>query len=480
MQDLLESYKKVWAIGYAQGLLHWDQETYMPVADAEFRGMASSYLTLISKELLLSLKPLVEKYAKREDLDDVQRGIIRVLERKLRYFENVPEEVIKQLSALLPVAQVEWRKAKAKNDFEAFRPYLERIVELERRVAEAWGYEREPYDALLDLHEEGLTAREAEEIFSRLLPALSEILKREGFPRESELEKVEYRREDMERVNREVIRLIGFPEDKFRLDVSAHPFTVGLSPNDVRITTRYEGRDFKATLFSVIHEGGHALYDLNVDLKLSTTPVGKGASLGIHEGQSRFWENVIGRSWEFVELIMPILKRHLDFMANRTVEDVYYYFNTVRPSLIRVDADELTYNFHIAVRFHIERELISGNLSVREAPSRWEELYERYLRVRPKTYSEGILQDIHWSMGDFGYFPTYTLGNVVAAMGWKALPDLKERVASADFESIKTFFRERVWRWGAIYTPKELLRRAYGRAYDVDALIEYLRRKFLA
>ncbi|MCQ4406900.1 MAG: carboxypeptidase M32, partial [Sulfolobaceae archaeon] len=157
MQDLLESYKKVWAIGYAQALLHWDQETYMPVADAEFRGMASSYLTLISKELFLSLKPLVEKYAKREDLDDVQRGIIRVLERKLRYFENVPEEVIKQLSALLPVAQVEWRKAKAKNDFEAFRPYLERIVELERRVAEAWGYEREPYDALLDLHEEGLT-----------------------------------------------------------------------------------------------------------------------------------------------------------------------------------------------------------------------------------------------------------------------------------------------------------------------------------
>jgi len=211
VQDLLESYKKVWAIGYAQALLHWDQETYMPVADAEFRGMASSYLTLISKELFLSLKPLVEKYAKREDLDDVQRGIIRVLERKLRYFENVPEEVIKQLSALLPVAQVEWRKAKAKNDFEAFRPYLERIVELERRVAEAWGYEREPYDALLDLHEEGLTTREAEEIFSRLLPALSEILKREGFPRENELEKVEYRREDMERVNREVIRLIGFP-----------------------------------------------------------------------------------------------------------------------------------------------------------------------------------------------------------------------------------------------------------------------------
>ncbi|MGC9105136.1 MAG: carboxypeptidase M32 [Thermoprotei archaeon] len=479
MQDLLEAYKKVWALEHAMSLMGWDQETYMPTAGAELRGQAFAYLELISKELTLSLKPLVEKYSKREDLDDFGRGVIRVLERSIRYYERVPEEVIRELNALLPKSQVAWRKAKERNDFGSFKPYLEKIVELERKIAEAWGYEREPYDALLDLYEEGLTARDVEALFSRLLPTLADLLKKERFPREHELEKVEYRREDMERVNREVLDLIGFPWDRFRLDVSAHPFTQSMSPDDVRITTRYEGKDFRSTLFSVIHEGGHALYDLNISRELAMTPVGKGVSLGIHEGQSRFWENVIGRSKGFVGLIYPILRKHLGFLKGYKEEDVYSYFNVVRPSLIRVDADELTYNFHIAVRFFLEREMMNEGLKVSEVPARWEELYEKYLGVRPRSYSEGVLQDIHWSMGSFGYFPTYTLGNVVAAMAWKNIPKLRDNVADGDFEEIKAFLREKIWKWGAVYAPKELLRRAYGSEYDPEALVEYLREKYV-
>ncbi len=479
MQDLLKAYRRVWALKHATSLMHWDEETYMPPGGAKARGLAGAELELISKELLLSLKPLVEKYEKREDLDDFGRGVVRVLRRAIDYYEKIPEEVITELASILPESHIAWVKAKEKDDFESFRPYLEKIVELERKIAESWGYEREPYDALLDLHEEGLRASEVESMFSKLLPALGEILKAEKFPKEHELEKIAYRREDMERVNREVLNLIGFPWERFRLDVSAHPFTISMSTDDVRITTRYEGVDFRRTLFSVIHEGGHALYDLNIDKGLEMTPVGKGVSLGVHEGQSRFWENVVGRSSEFVELIYPILKKHLDFVVKYSAEEVYRYFNVVRPSLIRVDADEVTYNFHIAVRFEIERKLINGEAQVKEAPAIWEELYEKYLGIRPKGYSDGVLQDVHWSGASFGYFPTYTLGNIVASMEWKALPKLKEMIAEGDFEGIKSFLREKIWRWGAIYEPKELLRRAFGKPYDVEALIDYLREKYV-
>ena len=478
MQDLLQAYRKVWAVKHATSLLHWDQETYMPPQGAKARGMAEAELALLSKELTLSLKPLVQKYEKREDLDDFGKGVIRVLKRSIDYYEKIPERVIVELTSLLPESHVAWVKAKEKNDFEAFRPYLEKIVALERQVAEAWGYEREPYDALLDLHEEGLRASDVESIFSRLLPALKDLVGRQRFPSRHELEEVKYRKEDMERANREVLDLIGFPWDRFRVDESAHPFTISMSVDDVRITTRYEGVDFKRTLFSVVHEGGHAMYDMNVDRQYEGTPVGKGVSLGVHEGQSRFWENVVGRSREFVELVYPVLKRHLDFMGKYSPEEIYEYFNVVKPSLIRVDADELTYNFHIAVRFEIERKLINEGLEVKEVPSLWDDLYEKYLGVRPKTFSEGVLQDVHWSGGSFGYFPTYTLGNIVAAMSWKAMPKLGEMIASRDFEGVKSFLREKIWRWGSVYEPKELLRRAYGKPYDVEALVEYLEWKF--
>ena len=232
------------------------------------------------------------------------------------------------------------------------------------------------------------------------------------------LESVRYKTADMDKVNEEVIRLLVMPADRFRMVVSTHPFTTGIASDDVRITTRYEGKDFKSSLYSTIHESGHAIYHLGIDEKLAYTPVDDGASYGVHESQSRFWENVVGRSREFVPLVSPMLRRNLPFVKGHDDQDLYLYFNTVRKSFIRVEADELTYNFHTALRYDVEKKMIAGDVKVAEVPEVWNDTLERYLGLRPRSDAEGVLQDVHWSGGSFGYFATYTLGNVVAAMIW--------------------------------------------------------------
>lgn len=283
----------------------------------------------------------------------------------------------------------------------------------------------------------------------------------------------------MREVNEHLINLLGMPKEKFRIDVSAHPFTVGLSTGDVRITTRYEGRDFRSTMFSVIHECGHAIYELQLNSELEFTPVGGAASYSIHESQSRFWENVVGRSQEFTSLIYPYLRSKLQFLSGYDREEIYKYFNLVRPSLIRVDADEITYNFHTAIRYEIEKKLIAGDMDAQEIPAAWEELTEKYLGLRPRNDAEGALQDVHWSGGSFGYFPTYTLGNVIAAtLGYK-VPHLYERVMEGNFGPLKEFLKEKIHRWGSIYSPKELLRKALGVEYEPEYLVRYLQEKYL-
>ncbi|MEM1803767.1 MAG: carboxypeptidase M32, partial [Desulfurococcaceae archaeon] len=237
------------------------------------------------------------------------------------------------------------------------------------------------------------------------------------------------------------------------------------------------------TLLAVIHEFGHALYQLQIDPALSYTPIGDGASLGVHEGQSRFWENIVGRSREFVEYTYPVLREHLEFLKDYTPEDVYYYFNTVKPSLIRVDADEVTYNMHIVLRSELEKLVLAGEVKVSDLPELWNNYMEELLGVKPSTYSEGVLQDIHWSMGSIGYFPTYTLGNIVAASMKVAMESelkLTERIRSGDFKALQEWQRERIHKYGAMYPPKELLRRALGVEYEPEHLVKHLVAKYLS
>jgi carboxypeptidase Taq len=486
---VIANYRVLWALDHASALMGWDTETNMPEAGSSFRGIASAEIVSLRRRLLLDpgFVELIERASGREGLNDYERGVLRVLEREIRIARSIPERLLWELSRLRPEALVAWREARAKDNFEIFKPYLERIVELNRQMAEHLGYEGHPYNALLDLYEEGLTIEVMDRVFNSILPhsrsVLEKVRSRGFYPDKHPLEDIEYRREVMEDVNRTVLSLLGYPWKRARLDVSAHPFTIALSIDDVRITTRYEGKDFRRTLMAVIHEFGHALYELQIDRNLAATPLQSGVSSGVHESQSRFWENIVGRSPEFARAVKGILDDKLGFTKSYSWLDLYRYFNIVRPDYIRVEADELTYNFHIYVRYVIERDLIGGELSVSEARSAWNNLMEESLGIKPRSDREGILQDIHWAMGSIGYFPTYTLGNVVAAqirdVVLQRIPEFYEAIEEKRFEKIRAVLQELVHRWGSTYPPLELLRKATGEEINPDHFNAYIEWKYL-
>jgi len=486
--EIIQRYRVVWAVGHASSVLNWDFETYMPSEGTLARAIADSELSLLQQRFTLSLKGLVDQAEKEnQSLNDEEKGIVRVLRRHLDYYEKVPPELIHELSKSRTEANQVWRVARKKDDYESFRPHLEKLVELKRKEAEKIGYEKQPYNALLDRNEEGLRTDDMDSIFGKLIPNLKQILlkvKRAGiYPKHHDLESVKYDQAQMESVNKEILKFLEMPEGtRFRMDVSTHPFTTDFAINDVRITTRYEGRDFRASMYSTMHESGHAIYALQVLRDLEYTPIAGGASGGIHESQSRFIENVVGRSREFCKVATPMLKSKLKFLKRYDSEDLYHYFNLVRPSLIRVDADELTYNFHIAVRYQIEKQLMGGEASVKELPSIWSEKFKDNLGVVPRTDSQGVLQDIHWSWGNFGGFPSYTIGNVVDGMIWNSIRkemDLSRTIRNRDTRKIKEYLGRKIHKWGQTYSPKELLRKEFGESYNPDYLVRYLEQKYL-
>jgi len=490
VKKLLEYYRIIWAINHAQSLLSWDTETNMPIKGVEERSIAMAELAALAQRLMLKeeFAKLVEEAEKREGLNIYEAGVVRVLNRSLKIYRSLPEWLVKEFAKVSEEAKVVWRQAKEKDDYKLFEPYLDKIIDLNRKAADFLGYEEHPYDALLDLYEEGFRTRDADRMFNLLESELKDIfdkIREAGkYPSKHQLEEVKYNKDAMKRVNEEILNILGYPRDRARMDVSAHPFTIEMGIDDVRITTRYEGFDFKRSLFSTIHEFGHALYALQVDPRFKATPLAGGASLGIHESQSRFWENIIGRSREFTEAIYPIIKKHLDFITAYTPEEVYLYFNTVRASLIRTEADEVTYNFHILLRFKIEKMLIEGSLKVSDVPEYWNNMMDSLLGIKPKNYSEGVLQDIHWSMGNIGYFPTYTIGNIVSAQIrhhiLKAIPDLYEKVYSLKFDEIREYLKEKVHKWGSVFKPADLLKHSFGEEMDAKYFLDYLREKYLS
>ncbi len=484
--ELLEKYRALWALGYSMSLMGWDSETYMPRESVFERAVASAELSLLSRRLLLNdIAPMVDMLRDAEGLNDYERGVVRVLSREIDRIRKIPERVQYELAKLRQEASKVWREARPRGDFGAFKPYLSRIVELTREVAEHVGYEEHPYDALLDFYEEGLRDRDVDSIFTSIVPTIRKVLDEAlsvgRFPKSHPLESVAYTRESMEAVNREILDILGFPWSRGRLDVSAHPFTSGIGLRDVRITTRYEGVDFRRSMFAVIHEFGHALYDLQVDEGLAMTPLARGASLGVHESQSRFWENIIGRSLEFTRLVKPILDKHLEFTRGYSEEELYKYFNIVRPSLIRVDADEVTYNLHIYLRYKLERLMVAGEVKVDELPELWDNMMDELLGLRPGNPSEGVMQDIHWSIAYIGYFPTYTLGNIIAAQIKatieKKLARLSDIIEANKLGDLKVFLREHIHKYGATYPPKQLLEKSLGEPVNTEYFNKYLEEK---
>ena len=490
IKKMLEHYRVIWALGHASSLMGWDSETYMPKKAYMDRGVASSELSVLSRKLLLDDKflEMLDRVKDRfDELNEYEKGLVRVLDRAVKIYRALPERLIREMAIAREEARNYWVEARYKSNYDIFKPYLEKNISLSKEAAEYLGYDENRYDALLDLFEEGLTYRKAQEVLeyvaSNVKPIFEKVYNEEIFPSSHPLEEVRYDVEAMKKVNQEVLNLLNYPWDRARLDISAHPFTTSMSIDDVRITTRYEGYDFRRTLFSVLHEFGHALYDLQVDERFKYTPLAGGASLGVHESQSRFWENVIGRSREFTSVLLGILARHLDFIKEYDEVELYRYFNLVRPSYIRVDSDQLTYDFHIILRFRMEHMFINDELKVDDAPETWNDMMEEFLGIRPKKDSEGILQDIHWAIGLIGYFPTYTLGNILSAQIAhrleKDLGNLSELILNRRFRDIQLYLREKIHKYGGMYEPEKLVKLATGEPINPRYYIEYLRRKFL-
>ena len=411
-----------------------------------------------------------------KDLTNTEKGIVRMLTRSLSFYEKVPPKFLEEFSILTSRSTMVWREAKAKNSFKLFEPYLTRIFDMNRKLSEHLTYKDSPYDALLDQFEEGLTVRKVDSFFNEIRQPLGDLLAKitssENYFNVHPLENHKYDQKRMEELNTKVLKYLwkDFGKD-FRIDVSTHPFTTSFSNTDTRVTTWYHEKDFGRSLLAVIHEFGHALYSLQSRADLDMTPVGGGTSLVIHESQSRFWENFVGRSEEFIKMFLPDIQKVIGKKV--PVSEVYSYFNKVAPGNLRVEADEVTYHFHIMLRFEIEKGIIEGKIKVKDIPEVWNTKMKEYLGITPKTYSEGVLQDIHWSMGSVGYFPTYSLGTFLGGQ-WEDKV-LKSGVKS--YVDIEKLLQKLVHQYGSIYTLEELLTKNKMK-FDPSVNLKYLAEKY--
>jgi carboxypeptidase Taq len=491
MNKILDAYKPMWSLKHAISLMGWDFETYMPREGTEERGVADSQLHMLLKDLLLNRDfiDLVESAKKLGSLGDFEKGIVRLLDREITKQIKIPNELTEAESLVRIRGNMAWREARAKSDFKMYEPHLSKMIEIKKQIAEKRGYEKHPYDALLDMFEEDLTVDDMDKVFGVLTPRIQKILKKlvdssSPFCKENNLAKSNYNIHKVDELNHDILTLLKYNMKRFRMDISTHPFTETMGLNDIRITTRYEGIDFKKSIFSTIHEAGHALYNLQCDQSLSFTPIEGGSSLGLHESQSRFWENIVCRSLPFVQLISPLIRKQVHFANQTTDDELYLYFNNVKADYIRVDADEVSYNLHIAIRYEIEKKIFGDELSVSEIPEFWNDRMEQLLGVRPTKASQGVLQDTHWSSGLLGYFPTYTLGNLVSAIiaskMRKDLESYEQNIKGGNFNPIRDWLRLRIHQYGSTYAPKVLLDRSLNEGYNPDYFVTYLESKYLA
>jgi carboxypeptidase Taq len=477
IKEILIRYRDIWSLRYALSLLSWDMETYMPPLASEERGEVRGNLETQVQRLYTHPEfiGLVENAKPRNEIEE---GIIRVLKRWIKYYTRIPKELIEEEERTVAKAFQDWKEARAKSDFSIFMPTLEKIVELQRRKADYLGYEDHPYDALLDIYEEGLTLKKCERIFS-VLKDISSLFKKlkERYPERHEIEEIGYDERMMRRLIEHVLSHLGFDTSRARLDTSPHPFTIHMGLYDVRITVRYEGRDFRRALMAAVHEFGHASYEMNISEELRATPVQSGASLGFHESQSRFWENIVGRSRAFVRRFYDPMLMAIPELRKYDEEDIYTYFTMVKPELIRVEADEVQYPLHIGLRFELERRMIEGDLKVEELPEIWNQRMEELIGITPPNDSLGVLQDIHWAHATIGYFPTYAIGSMIAAQLYYKL-ELADRVKEGKFKEVMEVLRERIHKHGSVYSPEDLLKRTTGEYVNPEYFLRYLNEKY--
>ncbi len=494
LERLRELDREILHIGHAIAVLDWDQQTYMPAPSASERSEQLAILESVAHkrntapeigELLALLEVDDKNPGGGVELPERERAFMRRFYRRYSKLIKLPESLVTAFAREKSLAQAAWVKAKAAGSFADFAPNLEKVVKLARETAECLGYEDHIYDALLDLYEPGMRSAEVTEIFSRLADNLSPLVAAIAGSKQvrSDFLNRNYPVGSQEQIGREIVKDIGFDFERGRLDVSAHPFTTSLGPHDIRLTTSYSPAYLPKGLFGSIHEAGHGMYEQGISKDLRGTVLGEPVSLGIHESQSRSWENIVGRSLPFWKRYYPRMRELFPVqLKDVNLNEFYAGINRVQPSLIRIEADEVTYNLHIILRFELEKAILSGDLNVGDLPAAWNDRMKKLLGVTPSDDSKGVLQDIHWSAGLFGYFPTYALGNLYgaqfAARIRDEVPDLDNRIENGDFGPILDWQRKNIHSFGSIYSAGELCEKATGSTLDPIHFMNYLNGKF--
>ena len=489
LRGLLERVAVIDDLSQAAAVLSWDENTYMPAGAAEARGQQMATLEMLAHERLTdpALGELVEGLeAAGLPEDSVEAAMVRQTRRSVDQATKLPSELVEALTKHAAKARSVWARARQEQDFAAFAPELERMVELKRQQADALGYEEHPYDALHDLYEPGSTAARVKAVFDPLreeTTSLVRAIRESGRQLDDGPVHQPFGEAEQERFALDAVTAFGYDLEHGRLDRTVHPFATSFSKYDVRITTRYQGHFLNPALFGAMHEAGHALYEQGVADAYYRTPLAGTASLGVHESQSRLWENLVGRSRGYWQGAYAGLQRTFpDQLGNVPLDAFYSAINKVEPSFIRVEADEVTYNLHIMLRFELELGLISGELAVRDLPQAWNAFMGDALGITPPNDALGVLQDVHWSIGLFGYFPTYALGNLISVQLFdaavRAHPDIPGEIRAGRFATLLGWLRENVHQHGSRYLPDELLRRASGSDLDAAPYLAYLRRKY--
>ncbi len=487
VKDLVARWGDYEDVTRASMVLEWDQETYLPEGGVRARSAQLSGLAGLAHEKLVSrgFRDALKTTSRRRGLTPRERAMVREAEREHRRALRVPEALVREMAHAESQGLNAWRKAYAKNDWRGFAGNLAEIVRLKKRMAECIGYEGVPYDAHLDAFEPGATVDMLDPLLEELkeatIPLVRKIARSKrkpnrklllgSFPQEKQLE-----------YGRRVVEAMGFDFTKGRIDLTTHPFCTSFDPADVRLTTRVDPHDLRECLFGLIHEAGHGLYEQGIDTGIVRTPLGHSISLGIHESQSRMWENVIGRSREFWTHFLPPLKRTFPQLGRARLDDFVFAINEVVPSFVRTEADEVTYNLHVVLRYEIEKDVFAGKVKTGDLPAIWNRKMKEALGIVPPTHSKGVLQDIHWSMGLFGYFPTYSLGNLYGAQfvaqARKDIPRFDAKIARGTLLPLREWLGKNIHKPGRTYPAPELLRRVTGTRLQVKPFVSYIEEKY--
>ncbi|WP_121612056.1 carboxypeptidase M32 [Mesobacillus foraminis] len=486
-RQFLEYVKKMSAYEEALAVIYWDLRTGAPKDGIDQRSevigvLSSEVFKMSTSEEMASY---ISALSSEENTSSLVKKAVEVCRKEFERNRKIPAEEYKEYVILQSKAESVWEEAKSKSDFEMFRPYLEKLVETTKRFIGYWGFKGNKYNTLLEMYEPGVTVEMLDTVFGdlrkRIVPLVKEISESPNKPHTGFLFE-KFPKENQREFSLEILKQMGYNFNAGRLDETVHPFAIGINPGDVRVTTKYDENDFRTAVFGTIHEGGHALYEQNLSSELIGTPLSTGTSMGIHESQSLFYENFVGRNLSFWKKNYHLLK---DFAGEQfddvPIEDFYRAINESKSSLIRIEADELTYPLHIMVRYEIEKGLFNDEIEVKDLPEIWNDKYEEYLGIRPKTNAEGVLQDVHWAGGSFGYFPSYALGYMYAAQFKNAMEldlDFDTLLEEGNLLPIQQWLTEKIHQHGKMKQPLEILRDVTGEGLNATYLADYLTNKY--